>query len=103
MKKSNRGNGGINKPLLGLIRSSDVESQYADIQERGPDGRGVEEEQNPPTGTRMFKLVSSVPGDVGYLTLPEDWVDANLIDALWRFLNEKDPVARAGPSRPFLH
>ncbi|MDP9202349.1 MAG: hypothetical protein M3P26_10530 [Gemmatimonadota bacterium] len=53
--------------------------------------RGVYEDLHAPSGLRVFKVVSSVPGEVGTVLWPEVWVTPQFIANLERGLDLRDP------------
>lgn len=53
--------------------------------------RGVYEDSNPPAGSRVFKVVSSRPGEVGIVIWPKEWVTPRFIEQLERGLEMRDP------------
>lgn len=58
---------------------------------RGGAERGVYEVEFPPAGMRAFNIVTSLPGEVGYVQFPAHWVDRRFVRNLWRRLDAIDP------------
>lgn len=53
--------------------------------------RGVFEDVNVPGGMRVFKVVSSRPGEVGIVIWPDAWVTPQFVANLKRGLDLRDP------------
>lgn len=71
-----------------------------------PSVRGVYEVEFPPFGMRAFNIVTSIPGEVGYVQFPSHWVTKARVANLWRLLDHLDPprpqleVIKRDPSSP---
>lgn len=53
--------------------------------------RGVYEDEIAPPGWRWFKVVTS-SGKVGMVLFPEELVDPDLTENLWKRLDARDPA-----------